>query len=58
MVKHFVRSIRFLHFILFQINPDYKATYIFPNDFPSLLSDTPSISPKELEGVFLVLHGY
>ena len=28
------------------VNPDYKGPYVFPNDFPALLEDTPQTQPE------------
>lgn len=33
-----------------EINPDYPATFVFPNDFPALMSDTPA--PESGDPVF------
>jgi len=33
-----------------EVNPDYPATFVFPNDFPALMSDTPA--PETGDPVF------
>lgn len=30
-----------------QVNPKYESTYVFPNDFPALLENTPSPPPSD-----------
>lgn len=29
------------------MNPVYKSTYVFPNDFPAMLEDTPTPTPSD-----------
>jgi galactose-1-phosphate uridylyltransferase len=31
-----------------QVNPDYEGTYLFNNDFPALLQDTPAPGKKKI----------
>lgn len=39
---------------LFQINPDYESTFVFPNDFPALLEDVPDPEAVEADSLFQI----
>jgi galactose-1-phosphate uridylyltransferase len=36
----------YFNFSPFQVNPNYKSTFTFVNDFPALLEDVPSPPPS------------